>query len=160
MNLIKKLVMGGIILFGASEATANFFEPIVVWPNPVSFSGRLSFLGEDYKSSARLGDEIGIFRGDRCIASSNLIDPEKSHYYDLNLSLSLINGILNKTYNIQAFNYETNSLWRAELKGYSLNDYQLHIQAVEKIKDVPEPGSFLLFMSGVLASGLRKNKNK
>lgn len=165
MNLLKRLAInGGVLLsiLGGAKATP-IFNPTNPFINPISLSGRFSFDYLGYSNFAKPGDEIGFFRGEECIGSSNLINPF-GYYNDLKINPDSINYILNKipSVNVKAFNLETNSLWNVKVMGYNSIAKTLDFQANEKIGYVPEPATIALFGAGLaslyLISSFKKKR--
>ena len=159
MNLLKRLAIeGGILLsiLGGAKATP-IFNPINTWNNYISLSGRLDFFDKDFQSFAKQGDEVGIFRGDKCIGSSSSISPV-SHYFDLKIYNGAMKYILNGAYSIKAFNLATSSLWDVKIMGYNPIENNIHFQAIENLGYIPEPSTIALLGAGAIALGLRKRK--
>ena len=156
MGLGKKLTTLGLTtaLAISSIGSASFFHPISPGNDYVTLEGRLSFLDRFAKN----GDEVGIFVDDACLGSSNLININQSHYYDLKIDKSLYNDILKRKfdYNIKAYNVETNSLWKVEVMGVETNS--MHFRAYENLGYVPEPSTLALILSGLLFAK-RKQKS-
>lgn len=161
MNLLKRLaISGGVLLsiLGGAKATP-FFNPINLGNNYITLEGRLSFLDNSFQGPAKTGDELGIFRWPVCIGSSGFIDENQSHYFNLKIYNGAIKYILNGSYDVKAYKFETNSLWDVRIMGYSLPENNIHFQAFNPVY-VPEPSTIAIFGAGFAGLYLTRNLRK
>jgi hypothetical protein len=161
------LVTGLLALAGlASNSRAGIFKPINPGQNPVTLEGRMCFYDEGkdtYRWMKDGKDEVGLFVGNTCIGSTAQVSRQfESHYDGLVIPQDYFNRMLagpGLNYSVKVWNYDTGSVWNAQVRGFRGSQKGLDVFADENTyTTIPDPSTLLLMGAGAVA--LKKSRKK